>query len=125
MNVGHSGLESASINALAVYDEGSGARLFAGGKLKIAGSPFLVARWDGASWVGIDNFSGNYVKSLCVFDDGIQPVLVASGKFVTSGATPSRYIAAWDGTTWKGLGTGLDGVAWAMCTFDDGTGPAL
>ncbi len=129
VNVGHSGLEFASINALAVYDEGSGPRLFAGGKLRIAGSSFLVARWDGANWVGIDNFTGSsvnsYVQSLCVFDDGIQPVLVASGKFVTSGATPSRYIAAWDGTTWKGLGTGLDGVAWAMCTFDDGTGPAL
>jgi hypothetical protein len=129
VNVGQSGLVSASINALAVYDEGAGKRLFAGGKFDIAGSRFLVARWDGASWVGIDNFTGSsvngHVQSLCVFDDGIQPVLVASGKFVTSGATPSRYIAAWDGTTWKGLGTGLDGVAWAMCTFDDGTGPAL
>jgi hypothetical protein len=126
VNIGSSGLENATINALAVYDEGAGARLFAGGSFDIAGNPFTVARWDGASWVGIDNFvDAQSVRSLSVFNDGTQSVLVASGEFLTTGPIPSRHIASWNGTTWSPLGTGLDGIAHSMCTFDDGTGPAL
>jgi hypothetical protein len=126
VNVGNSTLEAGTIRSLAAYDEGAGARLFAGGSFDVAGNAHAVARWDGATWVGIDNFGGGKdARTLCVFDDGVQPVLVVAGEFVTSGPVASRNIASWNGTTWSGLGTGLNGIAHALCTFDDGTGPAL
>jgi hypothetical protein len=135
VNIGNSGLDptpaDGSIQALASYDEGAGARLFAGGRLDVSSNRTAVARWDGASWNGLGNFgtftlpTGGSVVALCIFDDGVHPVLVAAGGFASAGGVPANSIASWDGTAWSALGSGLDSYAYALCTFDDGNGTAL
>ena len=127
----------ATVCALAVYDDGSGPALFAGGLFRESdGSPGNnVAKWDGSSWSrlgsGID--VGGAVYSLATFDDGSGLALYAGGAFHGIGGGSAESIARWNGTSWSPLGDGIrytqhniftSGVC-AMAVFDDGGGPAL
>ncbi|HKE01198.1 MAG TPA: hypothetical protein VKE69_09325, partial [Planctomycetota bacterium] len=104
------------VNALAVFDGGSGPRLY-------AGTNEGLAWWNGSSWVSI--FSDGPVFSLLTFDDGSGPALFVGG----------YGIGKFDGQWWYPLGSGVDGVidpfdfylpsVSAMTAFDDGSGPAL
>lgn len=134
-----SGDLNGTVNALAVYDDGSGAgnQLYAGGTFTIAsGSPATrIAKWDAAaqrwkplgSGVGADQFDA--VHAMVVYDDrrggvsGAGPSLYVAGSFNTAGGIETNYVARWDGASWHSLGTGLDGLAFALATFNDGLGP--
>jgi len=115
------------VSALAVFDDGTGEALYAGGSFSSAGGAPIarIARWDGTAFSAVgSNLGIGQVHALQVFDDGSGPALYAAG-FLPGG------VRRWDGTTWTGLGTGLfsngggNGSVYALAEFDDGTGPAL
>ncbi|MBI5865254.1 MAG: hypothetical protein HZB38_12235 [Planctomycetes bacterium] len=118
----------ANVRALAVFDDGGGLALYAGGDFYTAGgvSAGSIAKWDGSDWsplgaVGMDSM----VYTLCVFGDAADQALYAGGTFRTAGGVSANYIAKWNGSTWSALGSGMNGVVNALSVFDDGRGPAL
>ena len=118
------------LRALAVFDDGTGAALYAGGYLTTAGGVTVnsIAKWDGARWarLGIGNgMSGGGVSALTVFDDGSGPALYAGGFFTTAGGVSASRIALWNGTQWSPLGNGIDNFVGVLTVFDDASGPAL
>lgn len=115
-----------TVFALAVYDDGGGAALYAGGLFrKDQGAPSdRVAKWDGRQWLPVgDTLNGN-VYTLTVFDDGGGPVLIAGGNFLVANGQPAPFLARWDGRTWKGT-DGPNEIVQATAVFDDGSGPGL
>jgi len=124
---------SSSVLALAVFDDGSGPALYAGGNFTQAGgSPAnRIARWNGTTWstlgAGLSGTSA-FVQALAVFNDGSGPALYAGGNFTQAGGNSASRIARWDGTDWSSLGAGVNGLDSSVLTltvFDDGSGPAL
>ena len=88
----------------------------------IAEEPFLIARWNGATWqpmaAGFDNQFGLIeVLALTVLLNGD---LVAAGRFTSAGGTPVNNIARWNGTGWSALGAGLDVRVDAVTTMPNG-----
>lgn len=121
-----------TILALAVFDDGNGAALYAGGDFTTAGGvlAYYIAKWDGSIWATLGSGMDDTVKALTVFDDGSGAALYAAGEFTTAGGIAASGIAQWDGSTWTPLGSGLisspnyPGVL-ALEVFDDGNGAAL
>jgi trimeric autotransporter adhesin len=126
------GMDSA-VQALAVYDDGTGPALYAGGNFTTAGgiSASRIAKWDGTSWSALGsptNGVNSTVRALAVYDDGTGPALYVGGDFTTAGGISASRIAKWDGTSWSAQGSPTNGVnsgVWALAVYDDGTGPAL
>ena len=124
-----------TVFALTVFDDGTGAALYAGGIFTTAdGMPAnRVAKWDGSQWTalgaGVSGGLFTVVWALQVFDDGTGPALYAGGEFTDAGDVAANHIAKWDGTQWSPLGNGVGGVSqpdiYALTMFNDGTGPAL
>lgn len=120
-----------NVEALKVFDDGSGPALYVGGRFSAAGGVEgnFVAKWDGESWTPLieNELDGFDVKALEVFDDGSGPALYAAGSFTEAGGTTVNHIAKWDGNEWSGVGGGIDedGFIFSLQVFDDGTGPAL
>jgi len=121
------GIDGGSVNALTVFDDGSGSSLIAGGFFDTAGGGPVnrIARWDGVRWSALGEGFSSTVLTLAVFDDGSGPALYAGGSFTTSGTTAVNGIARWDGSAWQPLGGGVNGNVTAMTVWDDGSGPAL
>ena len=126
------GLFGNVVNDLAVFDDGSGPALYAGGRFTQSGAQLVssVARWDGALWQPVGSgLAGpgtfGQVYDLEVFDDGQGPELYAAGFF----NSPALGVARWNGQAWLDLDQGLGGFptadARALRVFDDGSGPAL
>ena len=125
--------EYTRVDALAVYDDGHGPALYAGGMFTTAGGVPAdgIAKWHPGApgyWSAVGGgLAGTSaaVHALCVFDDGTGPALVAGGWFPTAGGAPANHIAKWDGARWSALGSGMNELVLALTPFDDGTGPAL
>jgi len=117
------------VKALAVFDDGTGPALYAGGSFTDAGSEVVnhIAKWDGQEWSGVGGGinSNGFVISLEVFDDGTGPALYAGGRISSAGGVSASRIAKWDGTSWSEVGGGTNNDVITMEVFDDGTGPAL
>jgi hypothetical protein len=118
------------VAAFAVFDDGNGLALYAGGSFSTAGgvSARNIARWDGLSWTPLGTGTDSSVASLTVFDDGSGPALFAGGIFTAAGGGPANRVARWDGSSWSALGTGFAGASdhvSVLGVFDDGSGPAL
>ena len=121
--------------ALAVWDDGGGPALYAGGDFTTAGGVEVhgVATWDGTAWSRVTGSTGagllGQVLALEVWDDGGGPALYAGGDFATAGGVTVNGIAKWNGTAWSPLsgpaGTGTNGAVRALAVWDDGGGPAL
>jgi len=130
LNSGGSGL-TRSAYALAVFDDGGGPALYAGGDFINAGgtSARRVARWDGTSWSALGPGFDDLVSALVAHDDGLGggPALYAGGQFTASGPTALANVARWDGAAWSPLGSGTNGSVLALGVHDDGLGggPAL
>jgi hypothetical protein len=126
-----SGFGPGIVRALQVFDDGTGAELYAGGSFTVAGGvpASRIASWDGKQWSplggGLGGINGPQVKALGVFDDGSGPALFVGGSFTTAGGTAANRVAKWDGATWSMLGSGLNGEVRAFAMFNDGSGPAL
>ena len=122
-----SGVEQGSVNALAVFDDGSGPALYVGGSFGTAGgvAASRIARWNGSSWSALGQGVSNAVVSMLVHDDGGGSALFVGGSFSSAGGAPAGRVAKWDGSSWSPLGGGLSGIggaAWDLKVFDDGTG---
>jgi trimeric autotransporter adhesin len=127
-SLGPDGSAVGTVNALAVYDDGAGPRLYAGGMFT-TGALFgatNLAKWNLGAWTPIAAGIDGPILSLCVFDDGGGPRLYAGGLFFTIGGVPTTAVARWNGVAWSPVGTGIgSGQVHAMAVYDDGTGPAL
>jgi len=126
-----------AVRDMAVFDDGTGAALYAGGVFWWEGDnpdERGVAKWDGNTWSALPDLPG-LVLALAVFDDepDAGPALHVGGRFsVDIDGADLSGIAKWDGASWSALGAGLDptlGVSYAaaLAVYDDGTGggPAL
>ena len=121
------GTPQRSVRALAVYDDGAGPALYAGGFFTMAGgnAASRVAKWDGSAWSALGSGVDGTVFALTVYDDGTGPVLCAGGSFTVDGVA-IRELARWDGTAWSGFGgLGPEGTVFSLAVFDDGGGSAL
>jgi hypothetical protein len=124
-----------SVNALAVFDDGSGPALYAAGAFTTAGGTTVnrVARWDGTRWYALPGTGGIGVDAevwaLAVYDDGSGPALFVGGNFNNAGGVPASRVARWDGSTWTALpvsgGPYINGYVLSLATHDDGSGPSL
>jgi len=123
------------IHALAVFDDGGGPALYAGGVFTSAGSVAAnsIAKWDGSTWSALGGgvtggVANGGVYALTVYDDGSGPALYAGGDFTTAGGASANRIAKWDGSTWSALGGGVTGggeSVHALTVFDDAHGAEL
>jgi len=125
-NVGGGGTNT-NVSSLAVFDDGNGPALYAGGNFIVAGGVPAnhIAKWDGSSWSAVGDGIDGGVSALTVFDDGSGLALYAAGAFTTAGGVSANNIARWDGSVWTALGDGVNGGVETLEEFDDGTGPAL
>jgi hypothetical protein len=127
------GLRSGIVYSFAVFDDGRGPALYAGGSFQTSGGKPVrgIARWDGVSWSEVGGgVSGgstrSTVRALCVFDDGNGPALYAGGEFGSAGGEPATsFIARWDGESWSSVGGGMHSWVYDLAVHDDGSGPAL
>jgi len=127
---------TASVGCLAVYDDGTGSALYAGGFFRFAGGTAAsdIAKWNGSSWSAVGGGiaqtlpQAEGVGALRVYDDGSGPALYAGGLFSMAGGVSAIDIAKWNGSTWSALGNGVLGAhagVTALQVYDDGSGPAL
>jgi len=111
---------------LAVFDDGNGPALYAGG---VFTTPALrLARWDGARWSRVGAGVNSTVHRLEVLEDAGGSALYAAGSFTRAGGIPARRVVRWDGTDWSALGEGVDEgleTTWGLASHDDGGGPAV
>jgi hypothetical protein len=123
-----------SIHALADFDAGAGAELYAGGEaFGINGSDAHgFVKWDGTHWNIVGGGVDGLVSALDSFDDGSGPALYVGGLFQSAGGLAVANIARWNGSQWSAVGAGLPSAAGtsfggvhALTVFDDGSGPAL
>jgi hypothetical protein len=123
------------VEAMLVYDDGSGPALYVGGAFDDAGGLAAtgIARWDGAMWTGVGpglaHFNVARVKAMALYDDGGGTDLYVGGNFTQAGNIFASRIARWNGVAWTGLQSGVFGtnqaVVNALVVHDDGSGPAL
>ncbi|MBI1827765.1 MAG: hypothetical protein HY287_07735 [Planctomycetes bacterium] len=116
------------VNAITIFDDGSGPSLYAGAEYFNHGAVF---KWNGSAWSTLGSAfiqpgGGSGVLALTVFDDGSGPTLYAGGTFATVGGITVNNIAKWNGSHWSALGSGLAGNGvYALAVLDYGAGPAL
>jgi hypothetical protein len=116
------------VSALAVHDDGQGARLYAAGDFIVMGGVTAnrIAAWNGSSWSALGSGINGEVKALVEFDDGSGPALYAGGLFTQAGGVPAENVARWKGGAWSPVGGGL-ATMWveALAVHDAGQGPRL
>jgi hypothetical protein len=124
-----------NVTSLALFDDGSGPKLFAGGWYYFAGGQIAIgiASWNGAAWTTYNGgltYSGlPQINLMTVFNDG-SGIGALRGRVVhRDRGVPARGIARWNGATWAPVGNVVTAQPspWvvSMTTFDDGSGPAL
>ncbi len=123
------------VSALAVFDDGDGPALFAGGLFVWAGGTWAprIARWDGGQWSNVGGGFNDRVRVLEVFDDGTGPALYAGGELTVAdefndtgnGAVQVNHIARWDGMNWEALEGGVNDEVLSFVRFDHARGPQL
>ncbi len=127
---GVSGGFSPNVFTLRVFDDGSGEKLYAGGRFaSLGGVPGLIARWNGSTWeeVGSGIFGGIFADVECsaAFDDGTGEALYVGGSDLSIPGFPLCSVARWDGIAWTPVGQYLGGRTTALLVWNDGSGPAL
>jgi len=128
------------VGSLAVFDDGSGAKLYAGGEFNVADEAIAhsIAAWDGVSWSPLLHRNdpannglgaGSIVRDLLPFDFGTGPVLCIAGDFYYYGyGTPGLQdlaVIQWTSESeFLAIAKG-EGYAHALAGFDSGAGPEL
>ena len=115
------GCEGFSVSDLAVFDPGTGPRVYACGDFTTAGGEFAegVAGFDGTNWFPIGNGNVNgAILSLHThqFFGEPGPSLYLGGLFSSISNMGGNNIARYDGTTISPLDLGVDGVVRAIET---------
>ncbi len=119
---------TASVRALAVFDDGAGPALCAGGGFVTAGGLSVngIARWNGSAWSALGSgVTNGAVHTLLGFDDGSGPALYAGGDFEMMDGQFALGLAKWDGTSWIPLGSATGFDFRTLAAFGDSGGPAL
>lgn len=129
------GLTGGGINAMCVFDDGTGPALFVTGGFTMAGTTPAnsIAKWDGSTWTALGSgleYNGALGggMDMTVFDDGTGPALYVAGAIDHAGGVAVNGIARWNGANWSALpGTPLNPSFFtrSIAVHDDGTGPAL
>jgi len=127
-------LDDASFG-LAVYDDGTGEALYAGGWFTVAGGLVVnhIARWDGDDWSGLGEGgavgAASRVYALASFADLDGPALYVGGSFAMVGDVDATGIARWGDGSWSalqdGVAQGVGGYVSRLAVFDDGGGVRL
>ncbi len=115
------------IHDLAIFDDGTGAALFAVGEFESVGTLGAdnIARWDGEDWLPLGQGLNSSASALCVFDDGDGPDLYVGGVFTMADDVEANRIASWDGQQWSSVGGGLAQGVFDLVVYDDGFGADL
>jgi hypothetical protein len=119
---------SGTIEALATFDDGDGARLVASGTFDSIGgvAGAHVAQWDGSAWSPLGAGLDAPALALAVYDAGSgRAELYAGGAFTLAGGVAVQGIARWDGTSWAAVGDAVGapgGSVRALAVHDDGLG---
>jgi len=88
-----------TVNALAVFDDGAGPRLYAGGAFNSAGGAAArnLAAWDGSGWHAVAGGVEAEVHALAAFDadgpGGAAPRLAVGGAITAAGGEPAAGLA--------------------------------
>ncbi len=114
-----------TVYALAVYNDGHGPALYAGGSFALAGSPVQVNlaryRWDGAEWswetVSPKSTDGP-IYAMAVYDDGSGGDLYIGGDFDYVGTSGMNNITRWDGVSFSTVLNGFNGPVRALTEYD-------
>jgi hypothetical protein len=95
------------VDALTVFDDGTGPALYAAGWFHIVGAVVAngIAKYDGTTWSALGIGLNGAGKSLTVFDDGSGPALYVAGEFSTAGGVLTGGLARWNGTHWSRVGS--------------------
>jgi hypothetical protein len=119
--LGPRGSGGPQVNALQVFDDGSGPALFVGGLFGSAGGTSVssVAKWNGTQWSAAS--AADLVTAFAVYNDGTGPALYAGGSFFGGTAR----VARWDGTNWIGLPNPLMLLPEALIAVNEGSGQVL
>jgi hypothetical protein len=124
------GAYPSQVRCFAVFDDGAGPKLYAGGRFWTSGGPTpeFVFRWDGSSWTPLPGpaLEGNVLNALASFDDGSGPALYAAG-LLTQGGVPRR-VMRWNGAVWSPVVAGLSDSTFtpmSFAVFDHGSGAEL
>lgn len=121
------GSPDGEVDDLAVFDEGTGPRLFACGYFSNAGGVTApgIARWDGVVWSSLGSgLSPASAYSMVPHEENGVTVLYVTGSFTRAGGRPANHVARWDGVAWSPLAGGLD-QDFRLVSFDSGHGPEL
>lgn len=105
------GLFTASVRAIAGWDDGGGDDLYVAGRIEsMAGTPVKnIARFDGAAWAALPgapelsspiNEEQGAIQHLLPIDLPTGRFLVVAGPFDLLGGAPSSGLAAWTGSGW-------------------------
>jgi len=115
-----------TVQALAVYDDGAGPELYAGGLFRKNQGAVSdrVAKWNGHQWLPVGSDLNGNVFALKVFDDGRGPALYAAGNFTRAQGKTARGFARWTNGMWKEVDR-IEGLPMAMTVFNDGAGDGL
>ena len=116
-----------SVDALALFNPGTGNALYAGGAFTTAGGGAAagVARWSGSVWSSLGGGVNGRVLALKSFNDGSGQALYAGGEFTTAEGISVNRIARWNGNVWLPVGNGFDGTVRALTSYDSGSGEQL
>ncbi|MBI1853950.1 MAG: hypothetical protein HYR85_26735 [Planctomycetes bacterium] len=89
-----------NVDALTVFDDGSGPQLWVSGPFSRAGDAPIsaLARWNGSSWSAPVVATSAESNAFAVFDDGRGPALYAGG----------YGVGRWNGSEWEFLGFGMN-----------------
>ena len=123
-------LTAANVRTIAVFDDGRGPALYAGGNgLTVNGVPTPLARWDGTDWSavpGMPQADTTVLTAMTVHDDGRGPALYVGG-FSSPSFTFPPVVSRFDGVGWSVVATPFNSSIHALASFDDGSGagPAL
>ncbi|MBI5364465.1 MAG: hypothetical protein HZA53_14905 [Planctomycetes bacterium] len=123
-----------NVRALASYDDGNGAQLYAAGEFTaIDGVPASsIARWNGTSWSavagGLSDGTGGWPPiafALSVHDAGAGPGLYVAGQFTRAGGTLTNGVARFDGGGWHASGAGAPAEVYTLASWRTAQGPRL
>ena len=117
------------VREFAVYNDGSGSTLYAGGSFtETAANPpeavKRIAKWNGETWLPLGSGMTASVTSLAVF----KRHLYAGGFFYEAGGVTVNKVARWDGSAWSDVDGGIVGdyrSVHALTVFNNGDGGAL
>ena len=123
LNAGTTGPEG--VSKLLVYDDGSGAKLYAAGEFSYIGgvTASKIASWDGSLWSPLGSGMSGSAQALAVHDDGTGRKLYVAGPF--TGSEGGTRLSIWNGSDWSAAASQPPAYVLALAVHDDGAGPKL